>query len=242
MIDILASVSRQKAVFMPRDLPEFFALQLARAMSDMANLPSYIRLARDYPDAVLSAAFRRLPLGDSNSRLERLEDELKRGRVQGAKQDPPVLGIRLERRVMALVLLSRGRIERSETRELSWKKDQALSTVEALLHKSLPWIDASTIAVENLLAEGDIQRKALYEAATAVLRSHGLPIWEVSRADALAAFGEPSPKTLHAMRSIAGQLWPAVTTLMRSGALLDAAALAAFVHAARQLTRIGNTS
>ena len=237
MNHILDRVEQATHGFVPQTPSEYFALQLARGLSDTAAIRKYLDLAYDQRDLFLSAAYRRLAKrGIPRMPLTHLEAELRQGRFQGPNSLPEVLGVRIERRVIGLVLLGRGGIIRVETRELSSGKELALKSTEAFLRQALSWCGPSTIVLEALNLPQDTRRRLLSETARRVIRESGLPIWEVAKAQIVQAFAEPPPRTRQAIRRIAARIFPTLSgETQRSSTLLDAACLALHVHVARQL-------
>jgi hypothetical protein len=55
---VLAHLESQNLSFRPRSPAEFFALQIARRLNDVGNLPHYIELVAHYRDDQILRAFR----------------------------------------------------------------------------------------------------------------------------------------------------------------------------------------
>lgn len=233
---ILDHIEKAQHGFIPQTPSDFFVLQLARGLADTAAISKYVDLIYGQADLHLSAAYRRLAKrGIPLMPLPHFAAELEQGRFQGPSTLPDVLGVRIERRVIGLVLLGRGGISRVETRELSWDQDAALKTTEAFLRQALSWCGQSTIALEGSGRPNDGRRNRLFEVAQAVIRESGLPIWEVDKANMVPTFAEPPPKSMQAVRRIAARIFPTLSgDTLRTGTLLDAACLALYVHVARQ--------
>lgn len=237
MNPILERLERARYGFAPQTPSEYYVLQLAKGLSDAVATTRYLDLIYDQSDLQLSAAYRRLVRrGIPPMPLPHFKAELECGRFQGPSSLPDVLGTRIERRVIGLVLLGRGGISRVETRELSWEEGNALKTTEAFLRQTLPWCGQSTVALDTLGRTSDGRRKRIFEAALGVIRESGLPIWEVDKAKMVPTFAEPPPKDMLSVRRIAAQIFPTLSgDPQRTSTLLDAACLALYVHVARQL-------
>lgn len=233
---ILDHIEKAQRGYIPQTPSDFFVLQLARGLSDTAAITNYLDLIYGQADLHLSAAYRRLAKrGIPLMPLPHFAAELEHGRFQGPSTLPDVVGVRIERRVIGLVLLGRGGIIRVETRELSWEQNAALRTTEAFLRQCLSWCGQSTIALEMPGRPNDGRRKRLLEVAKRVIRGSGLPIWEVDRANMLPTFAEPPPKSMQAVRRIAARIFPTLSgDTLRTNTLLDAACLALYVHVVRQ--------
>jgi hypothetical protein len=58
MMNVLAHLENENLSFRPRTPAEFFALQMARKLHDVGNLPHYIELVARYRDDQILRAFR----------------------------------------------------------------------------------------------------------------------------------------------------------------------------------------
>lgn len=238
MNQILKHIARTQHRFTPKSPSDFFALQLARALSDIEAISKYLGVMYNQSEPLLSAAYRRLlKRGIPAMPLPHYQAELANGAFQGPYKLPDVLGIRIERRVMGLVLFGRSGIGRVETRELSWQDDAALKTAEVFMGQALSWCGQSTIALEKQDTRIDGRRKRLFEVIQRVIRESGLPIWEVDKTTMAQTFAQPPPRSMQEVRAITSGIFPTLSGgAPRTNTLLDAASLALHVHVARQLT------
>jgi hypothetical protein len=72
-----AHLEGRELSFRPKTPTEFFALQLARRLNDVGNLPRYIQLTEQYRDDQILRALRGLPKSQAQQSVEFLETELR---------------------------------------------------------------------------------------------------------------------------------------------------------------------
>jgi hypothetical protein len=239
MTGILDRVAKSYASFIPRDQLEYFAFQVARTFGDEMVVGLYVSLAHAHPQDRVAAAVRLL--GPASSVLRPalvLDAQLKTGRLPLRQELPKVLGIRIERRAIGVVLFNRGMIAYVQTLELSSTGSEAVRSIEALMPKLLPRIGQATVAIERIVSTEESRRKELTEVTLGLLRNAGVSIWEVDRSDLLLSSATPPPKNLQGIREIGASFWPTLAGAgARSDILLAAAMTALYVHAHRQLRR-----
>lgn len=239
MTGILDRIAKSYASFIPRDQLEYFAYQVARALGDEMAAGLYLSMAHAHQQGRIAAAVRSLALAPSESRPAlALEAQLQNGVLPLRHEPSKVVGIRIERRAIGVVLLNRGMVEYVQTLELSSNGPEAVKSIEGLMPKLLPRIGQSTVAIERIVSTEESRRKELTEATLGLLREGGVSIWEVDRDDLLLSSANPSPKSLQGTREIGASFWPTLAAAgTRSDILLAAAMTALYVHVHRQLRR-----
>jgi hypothetical protein len=81
----------------------------------------------------------------------------------------------------------------------------------------------------------EIRRAGLNQAVLATLRDNSVPIWEIGKADLMAAYGHPPLATRADLREIAHTiLWSMFNTSSPSPQELDASALGLYVQNERR--------
>jgi hypothetical protein len=79
MTNILDRVARDRREFRPETTQEFFALQLARKLNDVAGVRSYVELVKRFSEDVLLRVYRAtLDTGRSDGMADRFHIELRR--------------------------------------------------------------------------------------------------------------------------------------------------------------------
>ncbi len=79
MINILDRMTSERSSFRPETTRDYFALQLARKLNDLANVHSYVLLADAYPEDFLIRVYRdTLDKGLGAGMAERFRIELRR--------------------------------------------------------------------------------------------------------------------------------------------------------------------
>lgn len=231
----LADDIRFRERFLPTTLPQFLALQLARGLNDVRAVKAYIPLVHLHPELIITQAFREVAQSNVSQPLYRLAAAVERQSQTLAQVVPKFAGLRIERRVIGIVLMNAGMIEYADVRELSFETENALKTTNTLLSRLVARLDRHVVAVESCELPSHCRRAKLYEMAQVIFRSENIPFREVRRAELVAAYGDPEPQHLRMLRTAAGYIWPTLQCGLRSNTLLDAAAVAHYVHVARQL-------
>jgi len=79
MTNILDRVAAERSSFRPQTAQEFFALQLARKLNDIARVHDYVALAESYPEEFLLTVYRNtLDKGRGEGMAARFNAELRR--------------------------------------------------------------------------------------------------------------------------------------------------------------------
>ena len=76
MLRILYQMVSPPAQYVPQNGIQFFAIQLARKLEDLAHLPDYISVVEHYPRQILLQVYRRVVKKGPSGRFERFREEL----------------------------------------------------------------------------------------------------------------------------------------------------------------------
>ena len=232
---ILERVAAGTAPFLPSTTTEYFGLQLARELGDVVSVNRYLDASLAHSESHLALALADTNLGTSPARPFLAFQEALHRIGKPAKDSVRVVGIRVEKRVVAVVLLVDGRVDRVATRDLSSNPVLALKAIDLFIRQSTPWFGEATIALE-VMPRREVKRNEYYGVIVAALRDAGLSLWEVERAELIRTFGDLKEAALTQVRRVSATIWPTLAGGRRSPSLLDAAALALFVHVRKRLS------
>ena len=141
---------------------------------------------------------------------------------------------KIDRRSIAAVLLADTRIDYLQVRTLLADERKGRSSALGFVRWFARSFDVQAAALEKLPAASTIRRATLTDAITETLRSTGVSVALVEKAELLAAFGHPPLTTRKALREVLLGIWPGVEA-ERNEHVIDAAALGLYVQVERQL-------
>lgn len=141
-----------------------------------------------------------------------------------------VVGIRIERRRIAVAVFSGLRLEYHQVRELPANRRQA----KVATHRFVSWIietfHPELVAVETVTAAEGTQRAELAHIVGGALMLLRAARVHVAAAEILGAFSAPGLRTKKDLHSIAEALWPELGARRVHSATFDAAALGLHVQ------------
>src|SRR5947208_3616435 len=192
MPGILDQVARSATIdsfdhFHPGSPDEFFALQLAYKVNEPAAAQHYATLVKRHSVAQLLTAFRRARLRGSHQDPARsLHDELQRlgDREIDAINDRRLAAIRIDRRAVAVVILSGNHLEYPPlVRQLPSDSNKAQHSAAGFISSVMQRCPFSTAALEALPSDAEVQRQTLLKIIKDVLSEQAIGIWQVERPD-----------------------------------------------------------
>ena len=240
MSAILDQIARTKYSFKPRSVLEFFAIQLARSLSDIDNLREYLRLTSAFTPHVLAAAFRQI--GGNGllvaAPLERLRQRLELGVGGGQNPAEPILAFKAERRFITLAVFAGFQLRHTEIRQLSSDVELARRSTIGFVRWALEMYPGCSCALETYPTD-DTRRILITAVIDAGIREYASPIWHVQAAELLEAFGVPRVSTRQEIRAVGERFWPQLPPRGENASRLDAAALGLYAHVRRLLHQKG---
>jgi hypothetical protein len=119
-----------------------------------------------------------------------------------------LVGIRVERRAIAVSICTGEHLEFSQVRQLSSSPDKALGSAIAFITRLMDKFSFECAALERIPPRQEVQRAVLNRGIVAVLREHSKDIYEVSKKDLFEAFGYPALESRKELREIMSSIWP----------------------------------
>jgi hypothetical protein len=148
--------------------------------------------------------------------------------------------VRIGRRTVAIAVFTGTHLEHSQVVRLSSDLNAALRRVPAIVQRVLDQFGVSTVALESPLRQSEGRTTRLQDALFQQLRNLAVAVWPVSFADLCRHSSLPPVRTRHALRQIAGNIFPALGVTSRSKLDCDAALLGLYVQTERLLSVIPN--
>jgi hypothetical protein len=232
------TVKRPLAWYRPTTARELFVLRLAQKLGEPAAIQHYAELASKYNDETLLLAYRKtLNHGHPPHDLARaFHTELAAARRQDDRsQTGGLMAIKVERRCIAVAVFVGTRLDFHDMRTLGANPDKADSSAIAFLRWVISSFDMESATMERMTNGDEIRRAVLNQVVIDMLRSSGLPIWELSKRDLLEAYGHPPLRNRGELRQAAATiLWAMFNTDRPNCQELDAASIGLYVQTERQ--------
>lgn len=152
--------------------------------------------------------------------------------------EPCILAVVVERRILAAVVLRQGRPMFAEIRNLRPSVEEATWTVEEVVGRL---VNSFPIDYAILLAPPEApawRRSVLTRAASAVLSRLGIAVFETYKAVVLGRFGVPALRSRTELRKIMRPLWAAHSVDDPAPYVLDAFAVGLVAHLEQLLKAI----
>jgi hypothetical protein len=220
--------------FRPGTHREFFALRLAQKLGDAEATQHYLSLIDVHSEPRILSTYRRIMAKSSKGDLARqFHAELLRSNGHGRAPDTHMVSLaalKVERRSVAVAVFIGNQLEYQEVRQLSSVREKAEASAIGFLNWIAGNFEVESAALESMPEASDIQRAALSRLLKEALWSSGVPVWEVSKSDLLAAYGHPAAKSRKELRESIGSIWP---VLDGAAGVCDAAALGLYVQTER---------
>ena len=137
---------------------------------------------------------------------------------------------KVERRWLAAAVFLGEKLDYTQVRQLSSDAARAESSAVGFVQWVVTTFETESVALEQLPSGSLARRSTLTAAIIRSLRSDGISIREVSKADLLQAFGIPPLKTRKELRGIIYTFWPVLPAQRGNGSTQDAAALGLYVQ------------
>lgn len=226
------------SAFRPASVQEFFALRLAQKLKEERSAAHYIELLDRYTEDECLAAFAAVkdrPAADRARLFHRtLELRNARRRYGRTSTGDRLAAIRVERRSVAIVILTAGHPEHMQVRQLSSSSEKALGSAYGFVNRTLEMFHPQSAVLERMTAALDIQRAHVTAAIVGLLRERGVGVWEFSKRELFLGFGVPPLRSRLELRDVIGSIWPMLNGGYGGPFVRDAAALGLFCHAERQ--------
>jgi len=229
---ILDQIAATYGRFTPKTPDEFFALRLAIKLDDEKAASHYASLLTQRGRDALLVAYGRAKKrpGTGGDLARRFHDELTGTNGQHLGSSGKLLALKIERRTVSAAGFCGTRLEFTDSRELSSVASKAIASSSGFLDWVCQVFDSDSVALEPEIT-GEIRRAALHKAIVAIIRERGFSIRETPKAELIASFAVPAPRTRRELREIVCSIWP-ILDPDRFG-ILDAAALGLYVQTER---------
>lgn len=244
MMSILDQVARSSFEFnhfCPKSTQQFFALRLAAKLGDGSAAQHYANLAEHHSESQLLVAFHRaIALGNNAALVRRFHVELERlGERNGSNLEKSrIAAIRVERRAMAVAILSAEHLEYTQPLQLASAPEKATASAVSFVSRMIEKFSVTSVAVESIPNGQEIQRALLQRTVIQALTGQSISIWEVAKGDLFAAFSHPPLDFRKQLREIASQLYPVLDEESGRPWTQDAAALGLYVQTERLFNNI----
>ena len=215
--------------FQPTSPEDFFALQLAYRLHEPSAAQHYADLLRHYTVEHLLTAFHRATARGSHSDPARsFHDELRRlgDREVKTVQDRRLAAIRMERRGIAVVILSGYHLEYPPlVRQLPSDINKAQNSAAGFISSVIQRCPFATAALETLPGAAEVQRQALLRIVQGIFAEQAVGIWQVEKRDILAAYGYPPLSFRGQVQKTIEGIWPDINGSFGAPLIKDALAL-----------------
>lgn len=141
--------------------------------------------------------------------------------------------IRIDRRAVAIAVMIGLHLDYTQTRQLSGDIGRAETTLVGFLNWMLATFEIESAAIEIVPGDSAMHRALLARSAIEALRSASIPIWEISKEELLASYGQPPLQSRKELRETIARIWPILNTRGNSPWALDAVALGLYVQVER---------
>jgi hypothetical protein len=232
-----SSAHFEPGFFRPQTTDELFALRLATKLNDSPAVRHYAELVDSHSRSQLLIAYgRTVRSGDSDlgrrfhRELNRLND--RNGHHVESKR---LVAIRVERRAVAVAIMTGEFLEYAQAKQMSSSTDKAIGSAVGFVAKLLGKFERLTsAALEQVPSEGEAQRGAIQDAVQRVLRERAMDICEIGRHELLAGFGSPAICSRAELRQVVSRIYdPQLEEEPGLPWIQDAAALGLFVQMER---------
>ena len=220
----------------PKTTGEFFALRLAHKLGDRAAGAHYVELGEGYSEENLLAAYSRTLASGSRTDLARsFHVELNRlnGRNGTNNVRKRLLAVRIERRAVAVAILTADHIEYAQVRQLSSSSDKAIGSAATFVERIIEKFPAESAALEVIPNGHEFQRSQMDRAIKQVLSGQSIAILEVTKREIFDAFGHPPLASRKELRETISTIWPVLTGGYGAPFVQDAVALGLYVQTER---------
>jgi hypothetical protein len=136
------------------------------------------------------------------------------------------MAIKVERRSVAVAVFVGNRLDYHDVRHLSSQPGKAESSALGFLQWVINNCTVQSVALERMSNGNEIRRAVLNLSILNMLRSEGIPIWEVNKRELFEAYGYPALITREELRRTAHSvLWHMFNTDKPDCQEIDAAAV-----------------
>lgn len=239
MTDILDRVAQstrsQYGDFRPASTQDFFALRLAARLGESDSAGHFAQLADQHSEGKLLGAYRRSLRfhGDLGRGFHRELELLKDTNITGSAAGRPLAAVRIERRAIAIAILSADHLMHADARQLSSMTDKALDTAASFVTRFMEKFRFESVALEVIPNGHEMQRTLLHRVIVDVLIREAIGIREVGKADLFEAFGHPGLRSRRELRQVMSNIYPVLDQSLGSPWTHDAAALGLYVQIER---------
>lgn len=239
MMNILEQVATKRSLagLRPTNAQELLILRLAQKLGEPAAAVHYAQLAAERSIETLLLAYRRTvnqgtPPRDAARRfhveLASAKDQVTRSREER------LLAIKVERRSVAVAAFVGGKLDFHDVRNLSSQAEKAVTSALGFLRWVVNNCEVESASLERMTNGNEIRRAVLNQAVLDMLRSGGIPVWEVSKGELLAAYSYPPLQSRQELRQAAlSILWAMFNTDKPGVQEIDAGALGLHVQTER---------
>ena len=222
--------------FRPSTPTEFVALRLAQKLGNAAEARHYLHLLEQHSLHRLLIAYQRAIAREIDDPKIHFHSELDRLNGTSYGSNPSIQGlisIRVEGRSVAATIFHGEYLEYAQARQLSSSFAKAESSAVGFINWLLETMPVQSAALEIIPNGHEFKRSILNSAISRAIRDGGLSLWEVSKQDLLAAYGDPALSSRKELREIVSQLWPVLNGGNSRIWIQDAIALGLYVQAER---------
>jgi len=215
---------------------EFFALRLATKLGEPQAADHYVELTEHHPEENLLVAYRRTVASGAHTNLARsfhVELERLNGRNGSGQIRKRLLAVRIERRAVAVAILTGEHIEYVQIRQLSSSSDKAIGSAATFVERTIERFPAESAALEVIPNGHEFQRSQMDRTISKLLSDQSIGILQVSKHDLFEAFGYPPLDSRKELREVISTIWPVLTGGYGAPFIQDAVALGLYVQTER---------
>jgi len=196
--------------FRPETTDELFALRLATKLNDLPAVRHYVELADGRSRSQLLVAYNRTVRAGASDLGRRFHQELERlNDRNGHHVDSKCLAaIRVERRAVAVAIMTGEFLEYTQAKQISSSTDKAITSAVGFVARVIGKFERLTsAALEWVPSDDEVQRAAIQDAVHRLLRVQDIGICEVDRHELLAGFGSPALCSRMELRQVISRIY-----------------------------------
>jgi hypothetical protein len=190
-------------------LDDVFGIALARALGDAKLVDLYLKVAADYPHAVLANAAKKLlrkgtPESPAFTSFYRA---LTRESFDGSGTMPEVVALKVDRLAIGAGVLFGTRLSHTELLTLRYSDDDAARSGAGLVRRLAVDHPNASFALETY-SETATRRAKVIAGMLQAAQEVGVPVWTFAPDVLYAAYCVPTCKTREEVRAIVASLFP----------------------------------
>ena len=216
-------------------------MRLAARLDDGSAVQHYLELAQQYSEGQICTAYSRaLKRAEPTSLAWVFHRELERREHRNGHNMPKtrMAAIRIDRRSLAVAILTGAHLEYTQPRQLSSSPEKATLTAATFIGNIVDKFQIKSAALETIPNGHERRRTLLHQAVRRVLIEQSVSMWDVPKSSLLDSFAWPAVRFRKDLRAIASGIYPVLNEQPGRPWTQDAAVLGLFVQTERLFNNI----